>query len=218
MEKSATESLLAENRNEKLTSAPELREYRPVYWLRLVLRILSLLTCALICFSLIDAIRNYRSTKHVRNPFHEGSGSLPVWPEKEGLKLYPTYVLLGAAIVAGALSFVLVIASFTKVVRRMTKVGNISTIVVSSICLVLWVAVTAYYGTWDTSETNWDLLSWTCTHRNYEYQDIDFSETCTAMRFSFWAGVGLAGLEALNLGIFVIWWLRTRGSREYSKV
>lgn len=40
----------------------------------------------------------------------------------------------------------------------MTKIGNISTIVVSSICLIIWVAVTAYYGTWDTSESNWDLL------------------------------------------------------------
>ena len=44
----------------------------------------------------------------------------------------------------------------------MTKVGNISTMVVSAICLALWVAVTAYYGTWDTSETNWDLLLVEC--------------------------------------------------------
>lgn len=116
MENNAAEIVLAERRNEKRRSAPELREHRSFYWLRLVLRILSLLTCALICFSLIDAIRNFRKTKHVRNPFHEGSGSMPVWPEKEGLKLYPTYVLLGAAVVAGSFSLVLVIASFTKAV------------------------------------------------------------------------------------------------------
>lgn len=175
MENNAAEIVLAERRNENRKSAPELREYRSVYWLRLVLRVLSLLTCALICFSLIDSIRKFQKTKHVRNPFHEGSGSMPVWPEKEGLKLYPTYVLLGAAVVAGAFSLALVVASFTKTVsstsimskdskltvfqvRRMTKVGNISTIVVSSVCLALWIAVTAYYGTWDTSETNWDLL------------------------------------------------------------
>jgi len=40
----------------------------------------------------------------------------------------------------------------------MTKVGNISTIVVSSVSLTLWVIVTVWYGTWDTSETNYDLL------------------------------------------------------------
>lgn len=116
MENNAAEIILAERRNEKRTSAPELREYRPVYWLRLVLRMLSFLTCALISFSLIEAIRNYGRTKHVRNPFREGSGSFPVWPAQEALKLYPTYVLLGAAIVAGAFSLLLIIASFTKVV------------------------------------------------------------------------------------------------------
>jgi hypothetical protein len=174
MENNAAEIILTERRNEQRKSAPDVREYRGVYWARLVLRILSLLTCGLISFSLIDAIRNYQRTKHVRNPFREGSGSFPVWPEQEGLKLYPTYVLLGAAVVAGVFSLFLIIASFTKSVscffrmytsaltakqvRRMTKVGNISTIVVSSICLVLWVAVTAYYASWDTTETNWDLL------------------------------------------------------------
>lgn len=107
---------MVERRNEKRTSAPELREYRPVYWLRLILRVSSMLTCALICFSLIDAINIYQKTRSVRNPFHDGSGSFPVWPEREGLKLYPTYVLLGAAIIAGAFSFVLVVASFTKIV------------------------------------------------------------------------------------------------------
>ncbi|KAF9701301.1 hypothetical protein EKO04_000120 [Ascochyta lentis] len=207
MENNAAEIILTERRNEKRKSAPELREYRGIYWIRLVLRILSLFTCALISFSLVEAIKNFRKTEHVRNPFHEGSGSFPVWPEQEGLKLYPTYVLLGAALVAGVFSLVLVVASFTKIVRRMTKVGNISTIVVSLICLMLWVGVTGYYGTWDKSETNWDLLSWTCTHRDYEYKDVDFAETCDEMRFAFWAGVGLAGLEAVNLGIFVIWWL-----------
>lgn len=116
MENNAATVILAERRNEKRTSAPELREHRPVYWLRLIIRVLSLLTCALICFSLIDAIGSYRKTRTSRSPFREGSGSMPVWPAREGLKLYPTYVLLGTAIVAGAISLVLVIASFTKVV------------------------------------------------------------------------------------------------------
>jgi hypothetical protein len=179
MENHAAEIELTERRNEKLNeqrkSAPELREYRLVYWLRLILRILSVLTCVLIVFSLVDGIRDFQRTKHVRNQYQDGSGTFPVWPEREGLKLYPTYVLLGAAVVAGGFSLVLVAASFTKAVsssqatnynlilttiqiRRMTKIGNISTIVVSSICLALWIAVTVYFGTWDTSETNWDLL------------------------------------------------------------
>ena len=114
MENNAAEILLSEHRNEKRKSAAELREHRGVYLTRLFLRVCSLLTCALILFSLIDALRNHRRTKDVRNSFHEGSGSFPVWPEKEGLKLYPTYILLGAATVAGVLSIVLIVASFTK--------------------------------------------------------------------------------------------------------
>lgn len=114
MENNAAEIILTERRNEKRKSAPELHEYRPIYWTRFVLRILSLLTCVLICLSLIKAISAFRKTEHVRNPFHDGSGSLPVWPEQEGLKLYPTYVLLSAAIAAGAFSLILVVASFTK--------------------------------------------------------------------------------------------------------
>lgn len=114
MENNAAEIILTERRNEKRKSAPELCEYRSICWTRLVLHVLSLLACALISFGLVDALRNYRKTEHVRTPFREGSGSFPVWPEREGLKLYPTHVLLSAAVLAGVFSFVLIVASFTK--------------------------------------------------------------------------------------------------------
>lgn len=41
----------------------------------------------------------------------------------------------------------------------MTHVGNVTTIVVSSACLVIWIGVTAYYGSWDSKNTNWDIMS-----------------------------------------------------------
>jgi hypothetical protein len=112
MENHAAEVQLAERRNEKRLDAPDIRQYRVVYWTRLLLRILSMLTCGLIIFSLIDATRTYEKTKHVKNSFREGSGSYPVWPKK--LKLYPSYVLLGAAVTAGVFSLVLVLASCVK--------------------------------------------------------------------------------------------------------
>ena len=122
MENHAAEIELAERRNKELNeqrrSAPELREYRPVYWLRLILRILSVLTCVLIIFSLVDGIRDFQRTRHVRNPYQDGSGTFSVWPEREGLKLYPTYALLSAAVIAGGISLVLVAASFTKAVSN----------------------------------------------------------------------------------------------------
>jgi hypothetical protein len=116
MENNAAEILLTERRNEKRQSAPEIRDHRLVSWFRLILRIISLLTCALICMSLFDAIRNYRRTSHVRSTFQDGSGSFSVWPEQEGLKMYPTYIFLGAAMAAGVFNVVLVLAALTKAV------------------------------------------------------------------------------------------------------
>ncbi|OAL01794.1 hypothetical protein IQ06DRAFT_272680 [Phaeosphaeriaceae sp. SRC1lsM3a] len=220
MEQNPADIMLVERRQEaqERNAHGDIREHRSVYRTRLVLRFLSLATCVSISALLTLAIRQYFQTKDARNPFHDGSGTFPVWPE--GLKLYPSYALLGAAVVAGLLSLLLVIASFHKNVRRMTKTGNITTIIISVICLVVWIAVTAYYGSWDTQKTNWDLLSWSCTHQDprYDYQNIDFSEMCTEMRFAFWAGVGLAGMEAGNLLVFVIWWFKTRRSHGYKNL
>jgi hypothetical protein len=115
MENHAAEVQLAERRNAQRLDAPDIRQYRAVYWTRLLLRVLSLLTCSLIVFVLVDATRTYERTKHLTNPFREGSGSFPIWPD--GLKLYPSYVLLGAAVTAGLLCLALVLASFVKSVR-----------------------------------------------------------------------------------------------------
>lgn len=41
----------------------------------------------------------------------------------------------------------------------MTRTGNTTTLLISTICLALWTTVTVYYASWDTKETNWDLLS-----------------------------------------------------------
>lgn len=76
----------------------------------------------------------------------------------------------------------------------MTKTGNISTVIISFICLALWFAVTAYYASWDTKDTNWDLLSWSCKHsdKKYNYTNIDFGETCTEMvSHSHWRAFGV---------------------------
>lgn len=109
------ETLLAESRGMKpRESVPEIRQYRSVYQTRLVLRVLSLAACVAILVVLFDSLGLYRKTRNVTNPFRAGSGSFPVWPE--GLKLYPTHLLVGAAFVAGIFSFVLLLASFNQTV------------------------------------------------------------------------------------------------------
>ena len=100
-------------------SAPDIRQYRGVYMTRLILRVLSLLTCAAIIYVLVKSILDYRNTKDVTNPYRDGSGTFPVWPDN--LTLYPSYILLGAAVFAGILSLILVVASFSKAVS-----GNVT--------------------------------------------------------------------------------------------
>jgi hypothetical protein len=174
MENNAAEVLLVKRRQDaqERNSTGDIRQYRGVYRTRLILRILSLATCVTIVGLIANSIRLYIQTKHVRHAFQDGSGTFPVWPE--GLKLYPSYLLSGAALAAGLFSLLLIVASFHKNVRvackyigtmltdgqirRMTKTGNVTTIIVTFACLVIWVVVTAYYGSWDTEKTNWDLM------------------------------------------------------------
>jgi hypothetical protein len=58
---------------------------------------------------------DYTSRRRMFETRRDGSGTFPVW--SEGLRLYPTYVLLGTALVAGLSSVLLVFASFFKNVR-----------------------------------------------------------------------------------------------------
>ncbi|KAL6705247.1 hypothetical protein ACN47E_007207 [Coniothyrium glycines] len=199
-------------------SGPDLKQDRGFYRTRLFLRFVVFAFSLAIVVALCDDLRWYFKTRHVTNTYRDGSGEYPVWPP--GLKLWPTYILLGAAFGAALVSLLLIVASLHPNVRRMTKTGNITTMVVSSVCLVLWIVVTAYYHSWDSKKTNWDLMSWSCTHQDpsFDYRDIDFSEFCTEFRFAYWAGVGLAIMEALNLAVFVFWWVRNRRARGYAMV
>jgi hypothetical protein len=184
--------------------APELRHSRGFYVTRLVLRILVVVFSLAVAGALGDALRGYRRTKDVEEKFSEGSGTYKVWPQD--VKVWPALWLLGTAGAAAGLGIVLLLASFNAKVsfcvtgcvvegvdrfaddaiaqiRHMTKTGNITTVVVSLVCLVLWIAVTAYYASWDTKETNWDLMSWACTHARpeYHYTNINFGQTCLRM-------------------------------------
>lgn len=121
MENNAAEILLVERRQaaQERNANGDIRQYRGIYRTRLVLRILSFATCIAIEVLLANSIRLYMNTKHVRNPFRDGSGTYPVWPEN--LKLFPSYALLGAALVAGLFSLLLIIASFHKSVGDVRK-------------------------------------------------------------------------------------------------
>jgi uncharacterized BrkB/YihY/UPF0761 family membrane protein len=114
MENNAAEILLVNRRQEaqERNSNGDLRQHRSIYRTRLILRILSLATCVTIVGLIAHSIQLYIKTKHVRNTFRDGSGTFPVWPEE--VKLYPSYLLSGAAFAAGMFSLLLIVASFHK--------------------------------------------------------------------------------------------------------
>ncbi|KAF2686335.1 hypothetical protein K458DRAFT_299167 [Lentithecium fluviatile CBS 122367] len=194
------------------------KEYRGYYVTRLALRYLSVLISVAIVAVLLDAIRMYNRSKDRTDAFRNGTGTFRVWPS--GLKIWPTMFLLGVAAAAGVLGVILCLASMNAKVRHMTRTGNITTVLISTTCLALWIAVTVYYASWDTKETNWDLLSFACTHstKEYHYVNVNFQETCTEMRFAIWAAVGLAILEAVNLLVFVVWLVRSKRAQGVVRV
>ena len=111
MDNTDAERLLASDPLERRPDT-DIRQYRSIYWTRLILRVLSFATCIAILYYLITGILVYKRTKDVKNPYVDGSGSFDVWPP--GLKLWPSYILLGAALGAAVLNLILLFASCFK--------------------------------------------------------------------------------------------------------
>jgi hypothetical protein len=66
-----------------------------------------------------------------------------VWPLS--FTLHPSYLMLGATMVATGLSGVVVLGSGVKAIRWLTTVGNLIALVVSLIAVVLWIMATVYF-------------------------------------------------------------------------
>lgn len=86
------------------------------------------------------------------------AGMYDVWPDN--LKLYATYALLGAGAVGTGVSLVVLVGMVSQRMRWMTsKVGNVVGLVVSVVCVGVFVAVAVYYKLWDSGEACWhDLM------------------------------------------------------------
>jgi hypothetical protein len=71
-----------------------------------------------------------------------------VWPLS--FTLHPSYLMLGAAVVATGLSGTAVLGNGVKAIRWFTTVGSLITLVVSLIAVVLWILATVCFKVWDT--------------------------------------------------------------------
>ncbi|OBT64653.1 hypothetical protein VE03_05830 [Pseudogymnoascus sp. 23342-1-I1] len=183
---------------------------RPIYIARLCLRILSLVLSLGVVGLVASVMARHAQTKDlvVVNP--QTGLNYRVWPLNTNY--VPSNLLLGAASIASIGSLGLVIASFTKSVRRLTKIGAITTLCVSITATVLWIAATTYYKLWDSKKrTYFDLWSWTCTHQsNFKSNGVDMAPLCLQMRVAWYIAVGVAAVEILAIGTCILALLKGR--------
>ncbi|KFY32106.1 hypothetical protein V493_00502 [Pseudogymnoascus sp. VKM F-4281 (FW-2241)] len=186
---------------------------RPIYIARLCLRILSLVLSLGVVGLVASVMVRHAQTKDliVVNP--RTGLEYRVWPYNTNYA--PSNLLLGAASVVSLGSLALVIASFTKSVRRLTKIGAVTTLCVSITATVLWIAATSYYKLWDSERrTYFDLWSWTCTHkRSFKADGVDMAPLCLQMRVAWYIAVALAGVEVLAIGTCLLALLK--GKKTY---
>ncbi|KAL6791493.1 hypothetical protein GGI42DRAFT_364855 [Trichoderma sp. SZMC 28013] len=130
--------------------------------MRLVIRVFSLLFTASIMIVLGYAVAKYLKTQHMSVTDDRSGFKMRVWPS--GLKSQPTLVLLGVSATATFLNLVLCTASFSSTVRHVTKVGNIATVIVSTIAIILWLTAGILYKVDDLNELeHYDMLSYIYT-------------------------------------------------------
>lgn len=101
-------------------------------------------------------------------------------------------------------------------IRHITNVGNIFTLVVSSICIVLWIVVAIVYKVDDLKpEEHWDLLSFTCARRHALNEGTANLHTlCYQMRYAWWGALALGLLEIGAVATLILGWYSLRGARK----
>ncbi|KAJ3543980.1 hypothetical protein NM208_g3291 [Fusarium decemcellulare] len=193
---------------------------RIIYRTRLVIRILSLLFSVSIVAVLGYAVVFYNRSKNEWIKDENTGFQSKVWASH--LRVSPTLILLGAAATAALLNLILCVANFSKKVRHLTSVGNVATVVVSTMAIILWVAVGVWYKVDDlNARKHYDMLSYVCArHKSAKLTSKigNFGALCSQMRYAWWALVVVASLELIAIGT-VVWamWAKRRGG-AYSKL
>jgi len=103
----------------------------------------------------------------------------------------------------------------------LTNVGNVFTLVVSSICLVLWIVLAILYKVDDLKpEEHWDLLSFTCARRHALNQGTaNLHAICYQMRYAWWGALVVGLLEVAAVATLVLGWYTLRKAKGvYARV
>jgi hypothetical protein len=95
------------------------------------------------------------------------------------------------------------------------------TLIVSSICLVLWIVLAILYKVDDLKpEEHWDLLSYTCARRHALNEGTaNLHALCYQMRYAWWGALVIGLLEIGALATLVLGWYTLRKSKgAYARV
>ncbi|KAL1799309.1 hypothetical protein ACET3X_003346 [Alternaria dauci] len=175
---------------------------RLIVRIRLILRIISFLLASSIVVILSYAAALYRATKD-EDIEVEGQeyGVQMVW--LTGLKMRPTFVLLGVSCAAMITSLLVLLATCSKVIYRVTDFSNIFTAVVSAIGVFLWLGAGVWYKSDDWNrDMNMDITSYVCRHHGYPaLRQVlgNMGALCGALRYVWLAVIIASCIELLSI-------------------
>ncbi|KAF4633703.1 hypothetical protein G7Y89_g4415 [Cudoniella acicularis] len=196
-------------RKERVTGPPHI--------VRVIIRIFALIVAASITGVLGHAAAVWFSTQNVIQQ-QDGGYRQRAWPAN--LDLWPTWVMLGAAVVAifiQLLSLLTLCGCFHRL--HESHLRNWAVFFTSLLGIAAWIVAAVYFKTQDTKgKTSWDLWSWSCSHKSLENGKMSFETMCVEMNFTFYASIVVAVLEIASLAIFGRILRKGRKVRQYSRI
>lgn len=192
---------------------------RDLYISRLYFRGVSLVLSIALIGLLAHVLVVYQESRD-RKAVNEGTGlEFRLWPENLNVK--PATIMLAAGASVAGFSVGYLGCAFSAKMRRLTTLGNYTTLIISIICTLLFGIATAYFELWDSDKHNWyDIWSWSCVkgkQSNGLYQkELDFKGVCREMRSVWYLAVGICGVEVG--GVLTCVWACVVSGRKYKAV
>ncbi|KAK4947660.1 hypothetical protein LTR10_013606 [Elasticomyces elasticus] len=184
---------------------------------RLLIRVITLGVAISLIGTLGHSSIVWFQTRNVISNTANGSRQR-AWPAH--MDLWPTWVMLGAAVMSICIS-VLALLSLCGPVQRLRETNFHTWIVffTSLLGIAGWVAAAVYFKLQDTKgKADWTLWSWACTHEDLSNGKMSFKKMCIEMQYSFYASTVVAALELISLVIFGWILVKTRKGAGYSHI
>ncbi|KAH8684493.1 hypothetical protein BGZ60DRAFT_397674 [Tricladium varicosporioides] len=124
------------------------------------------------------------------------------WPAH--IDLWPTWVMLGAAVIATCVQIVSLL-TLCGPVRHLheSRLRTWAVFFSSVFGIAAWIAAAVYFKIQDTKgKTSWDLWSWSCGHKSLQNGKMSFEIMCVEMQATFYSSIVVGIFEIISLAIF----------------